>query len=106
MRTHAINLTDSHNCLIFNINHFCSFKSSLAKLLNDSDLHKVPYEEATVVYDNEPGPDKYVSNIIYTIYLIGQFSPGLGNNIRAFTSCRRRTLPNNSALGVFRDLEF
>lgn len=30
-----------------------------AKPLNDSNLHKVPYEEATVVYDNEPGPDKY-----------------------------------------------
>ena len=34
-----------------------------AKTLNDSCLPKLAYDEGTVVYDNEPGPDKYVSTL-------------------------------------------
>ena len=35
----------------------------LAKTLNDSCLPKLAHDEGTVVYDNEPGPDKYVSTL-------------------------------------------
>ena len=33
------------------------------KLLDDSSLTKLPCDEGTVVYNNEPGPEKYVSTL-------------------------------------------
>ena len=36
-----------------------------AKTLNDSCLPKLAHDEGTVVYDNEPGPDKYVSTLFW-----------------------------------------
>ena len=41
-----------------------------AKTLNESCLPKLAYDEGTVVYDNEPGPDKYVSTLLILKFLV------------------------------------
>ena len=46
--------------------HSAHFVSVIAeKALDDVNLTKLPSDEGTVVYNNEPGPEKYVSATHY-----------------------------------------
>lgn len=47
-----------HIVTIFKTLHFVSVISE--KTLEDDNLTKLPCDEGTVVYNNEPGPEKYV----------------------------------------------
>lgn len=50
-----------HIVIIFETVHFVSVIAE--KTLDDANLTKLPCDEGTVVYNNEPGPEKYVSAV-------------------------------------------
>ena len=52
-----------HIVIIFETVYFVSVIAE--KTLDDVNLTKLPSDEGTVVYNNEPGPEKYVSTTHY-----------------------------------------
>ena len=52
-----------HIVIIFETVHFVSVIAE--KTLDDVNLTKLPSDEGTVVYNNGPGPEKYVSATHY-----------------------------------------
>ena len=55
-----------HIVIIFKTVHFVPVITE--KTLEDANLTKLPCDEGTVVYNNEPGPEKYVCATHYFIH--------------------------------------
>lgn len=58
-----------HMIIIFETVHFVSVIAE--KTLDDANVTKLPCDEGTVVYNNEPGPEKYVSatHVLFQVIL-------------------------------------